>query len=63
MYVQVSGQQTYEYPLGGPPMVAIESCMAPTATAFFLIPLFPTPTPTLGILIILPPATATPTVR
>jgi len=61
MYVQVSGQQTYEYPLGGPPMVAIESCMAPTATAFFLIPLFPTATPTQFFIIILP--TWTPSVR
>jgi hypothetical protein len=54
MYVQVSGQQTYEYPLGGPPVVAIESCLEPTPTPLRLIPIFPTSTPTPFFLIIVP---------
>jgi hypothetical protein len=56
MYVRLTDQQVFEYPYGGPPLIEIESCVRPAATAtrLILIPLFPTSTPTRPTFIILP---------
>jgi hypothetical protein len=45
MYVQVEGQGAFEYPVGGPPIVTIQSCLVPTIPPLIAIPLV-TPTPT-----------------
>ena len=45
MYVQVDGLGTFEYPAGGPPSVAIQSCLSPTIPPLIVVPLV-TPTPT-----------------
>ena len=46
MYVRLLDNQVFEYPYGGPPMVAIESCLTPTVAPLIAIPLLPTPSPT-----------------
>jgi hypothetical protein len=61
MYVRLTDQQVFEYPYGGPPLIDIESCVRPTATAtrLILVPLRPTATPTRPSFIILPTPTPT----
>lgn len=57
MYVRLQDNQVFEYPYGGPPMVAIQSCLTPTLAPLIAIPLFPTPSPTPLRLAPLPTAT------